>query len=144
MTSRRRTWLVVTLAGGLAGALACRPLDPVTPRGPGEDPDDNGLVCTAQAVPAITVLVVDSLTNRTPPFIGVWARARDGAYSDSTASWFTSQGGLRLSLAYEHRGTLDVTVQVTGYRPWQKSGVVVTGDKCHVTTVLLTARVVRP
>lgn len=135
--------LSLALLLGAFGGAACDGARSTSPSDESGNSNDNGLVCTTQVVAGINVVIVDSLTNRTPAYFWIWARARDGAYVDSTRTPYSSTGGLRVALAPEHRGTHEVTVQVSGYQPWVKSGVVVTGDQCHVRTVLLTARVVR-
>jgi hypothetical protein len=101
--------------------------------------------CTTEARAAISLVVVDSLAPNTTGFTGVWARAVDGAYRDSSAMTFVEPGTgtTRLALAYERRGTYTVTVHANGYQDWTRSGIVVTGDECHVTGVLLTARLVK-
>jgi hypothetical protein len=113
--------------------------------GCGSTTGPDGIICTAEARAAISLIVVDSLTPNTTGFTGVWARAVDGAYRDSSAMVFVEQGTgtTRLALAYERRGTYTVTVHANGYQDWTKSGIVVTGDQCHVTGALLTAKLVK-
>ena len=107
--------------------------------------DPGGVVCTAIAVAGLNVAVVDSLTGQPAAFSGLWARARDGSYTDSSAMVFndTQTGAVRMALAYERAGTFVVTVHAAGYADWIKSGVTVTKDVCHVVGVLLTARLVK-
>jgi hypothetical protein len=128
----RRSTALLALASTLA--LAC-----------GRTTGPDGVICTAEARAAISLIVVDSLAPNTTGFTGVWARAVDGAYRDSSAMVFVEQGTgtTRLALAYERRGTYTVTVHANGYQDWTKSGVVVTGDQCHVTGALLTARLAK-
>lgn len=94
-----------------------------------------GEACTEIAVPGIAVSVVDSATGDVlpPPSTVV---AQDGAFSD-TAEAITAPN---YSLVYERKGTYLVTVTHDGYHVWQRSGVVVTSDACHVITVELTAK----
>ncbi|GDX86472.1 hypothetical protein LBMAG44_03850 [Gemmatimonadota bacterium] len=106
--------------------------------------DPGGIVCTTEARAAINLAIVDSLTGAAAAFTGLWGRAVDGAYRDSSAFAFVNPqtGAVTLGLAYEHAGTLAVTVHANGYRDWQKS-VVVTKDVCHVIGVQLTARLAK-
>jgi hypothetical protein len=98
--------------------------------------------CTAEARPAITLIVVDSVTNQPALFQNLWAVARDGTYKDSVAVSLgdVQKGNVTVSLAYERAGVYTVSAKADGYQLWSKSGVTVTGDVCHVTTVSLTAR----
>ena len=107
--------------------------------------DPGGVVCTAIAAAGLNVTVVDSLTGQPTAFSGLWARAREGSYTDSSAMAFTDvqTGAVRMALAYERAGTYVVTVHAAGYADWTKAGVTVTKGVCHVTGVLLTARLVK-
>ena len=106
----------------------------------------DGIACTEIAVPALSVSLSDSVTGATAGFTNVAVVATDGAYRDSVfqATYPASPFNGPISLAYEHRGTLTVTVRASGYSVWTRNNVVVTGDVCHVTTVALTARLARP
>lgn len=101
--------------------------------------------CTAEARPAITLTVVDSVTNQATLFQNLWAVARDGTYKDSVAVSLgdVQKGSVTVPLAYERAGVYTVSAKADGYQVWSKSGVTVTGDVCHVTTVALTARLAR-
>lgn len=103
------------------------------------------MVCTAIAVAGVNLTIVDSLTNAPAAFTGLWARAREGTYVDSTTFMLTnpSTGAVTTALAYERKGTYVVTVKANGYQEWTKSGVTVTSDVCHVIPVQLTAKLVR-
>lgn len=107
--------------------------------------DPGGVVCTTLAAAGLNITVVDSLTGQPSAFAGLWARAKDGVYTDSSAMTFVEQpaGAVRMALAYEHPGTFAVTVHSAGYQDWIKSGVTVTKDVCHVIGVQLTARLVK-
>lgn len=111
----------------------------------GRNTSPDGVICTAEARAAISLIVVDSLAPNTTGFTGVWARAVDGAYRDSSTMTFVEPGTgtTRLALAYERQGTYTVTVHADGYQDWTKAGIVVTGDQCHVTGALLTAKLVK-
>jgi hypothetical protein len=103
------------------------------------------VVCTLEARAGIVIAVEDSLTGSKGPFSNVSYVAKDtSAYRDSTLIATVpaqlSGSTFLAGLAYEHPGKYDVTVRATGYKPWVKSGVVVTKDACHVIAVSLTAR----
>jgi hypothetical protein len=122
---------IVALAGGLT--LGCGSNSP----GP--------VICTAEARAAVSLVIVDSLTNKGDALTGLWARAVDGTYRDSSVMTFSDQSlqATRMALAYERKGTYTVTVHATGYQDWTKTGVLVTADQCHVNGVSLTAKLVR-
>ena len=103
-----------------------------------------GVVCTEEARAGITLTIVDSLTGTADGLAGLWARAVAGAYRDSTTVNFgnSETGTANMALAYEHAGTFVVTVHANGYGDWNKVGVVVPAGICHVTGVILTARLV--
>ena len=124
------------LASSLALGAACS-------RASSTDP--GGIICTAIAVAGINVTVVDSATGQPAAFAGLWVRAKEGSYTDSSTMSFTDgqTGAVRMALTYERAGTYAVTVHANGYQDWNKSGVVVTKDACHVIGVQLTARLVK-
>ena len=104
-------------------------------------------VCTTEAVPAIRVEVVDSISGE--PVRGpVRIVALDGSMSfelDSqdvfvppTVDPDTVVFG-PFYLASERPGTYDVTVEAQGYGPWQRASVRVRAGECHVRTAELTA-----
>ena len=105
----------------------------------------NGTACTQEARPALMIALADSLTGATSGFTNVAVVARDGTYADSVvqATYPASPFNGPVGLAYERRGTYAVTVRASGYAPWTRTGVAVTGDQCHVATVSLTARLSR-
>ncbi len=107
---------------------------------------DPGLVCTQVAIAAVYVRVEDRLNDTPPPFVGLWARAVDGNYRDSTTMSFTNQqtGAVSMALAYERPGTYTVTVHANGYLDYERTGVVVTKDECHVIPVEVVARLSKP
>lgn len=128
-------------------------LDPA-PVTPGPIPPENyratlrvtrtDVVCTEEARPALMVGITDSLTGATSGFTGVTIRAIEGAYADSVVMpMYPDQFNGPVALAYERRGTYTVSVSASGYATWSKTGVVVDGDQCHVSTVSVTARLVR-
>ena len=102
--------------------------------------------------PAAGTITVDNVTgvasvsNNVPAgMYGVTIRATDGAYADSVVMPLFPAAPYNgpVPLAYERRGTYTVSVSANGYATWTRSGVLVTGDQCHVATVPLTARLAR-
>ena len=99
-------------------------------------PAPGGVVCTMEARPGITVEPVDATTGQSvSQHTTVIAMA--GSYAD-TATVHTT-GVPSISAAYERPGTYAVIVRHPDYREWQRSGVLVTKDECHVQTVRLQA-----
>jgi hypothetical protein len=98
-----------------------------------------GTVCVDYAAPAITVIVLDGLSDQ-PIGVSATVIARAGAFAD-TARF--AIGGRPHALAYERPGTYTVSVVATGYQPWQLSSVVVPHDACHVLTIPLAAYLAR-
>jgi len=105
-----------------------------------------GVACTGNIVPGIEVEVVDARsgayvargaggTVRDGAFVGVMGPAR-GRGVPPADTLISLQG------AYERTGTYTVTIERDGYQPWQRAGVVVTRNVCHVNTELLVARLV--
>ena len=105
-----------------------------------------GLVCTAVAIAGIYINVQDRLTDTPQPFTGLWARAVDGTFRDSSAMAFTNPqtGVVSIALVYERPGTYDVTVNANGYQQFVRTGVVVTKGECHVNPVEIVARLLKP
>lgn len=104
--------------------------------------DNNaGVACTENFAFGLQVAVQDSSTGA-PAASGAQLIARDGAWADTVA--FPSNrpdlDAQPLVSAGERPGTYTVTVRKAGFRDWQRTGVVVTADECHVHPVDLTAR----
>jgi len=103
---------------------------------------DPGVVCTADIRPAVEVEVRDAVSGE---HLSVTPRgvARDGAFEDSlrVGSTTLSIPPLIVTMvgADERAGTYLVQLEAEGYQPWDTSGVVVTGDECHVRTATFTA-----
>lgn len=95
------------------------------------------VVCTAEAVPAVEVTVVDSVTGEAVLDPLVWVR--DGTFQDTLEVYDGTAYG-----AYERTGTYEVHVEHDDYAPWVRTGVTVTEDECHVITQELTARLQAP
>lgn len=124
MTMRHGSLALVTCL--LATAMsACRTFDQPTN-------------CTDEWRPGIAVQVRDSLTNASPG-LGSLVVATDAAYADTSIGQISGV----YYVTHERPGTYTVTVAHTGYQTWTRGGVTVTKDQCHVTTVPLTARLVK-
>ena len=103
--------------------------------------DSSELYCTGNFVFGLVVAVQDSSTGA-PAASGVQLIAQDGAWAD-TVGFPPNRPDLdaqELVSAGERPGTYTVTVRKAGFRDWQRTGVVVTADECHVHPVELTAR----
>ena len=100
-----------------------------------------GVDCTDNFVFGLEVAVQDSSTGA-PAASGAQLIAQDGAWADTVGFPPTRPDldALPLVGAGERAGTFTVTVRKAGFRDWQRSGIVVTADECHVHTVELTAR----
>lgn len=104
--------------------------------------DENlGVECTDNFVNGLEVAVQDSSTGA-PAASGAELIAQDGAWADTVRfpPNRPEYDALRLASAGERPGTYTVTVRKAGFRDWQRSGIVVTADECHVHTVELMAR----
>lgn len=115
-----------------------------------------GYACTAESVPGLSVRVLDAATGA-PLACSAVLVARDRGFTDSVsvATWLgrppsdtTGTCALWpaadvLSAAHERPGVYEVRVERAGYRPWTRTGVRVTADRCHVRTVHLDARLER-
>lgn len=106
-------------------------------------PSSPNIGCTAVFVPGVSVTITDSVTGTIAGMTNVWATAREGTYSDSSAALMLP-AQLIVNLAGERVGTYVVSVGATGYKTQSTSGVsVVRLDVCHVKTVLINAKLVR-
>jgi hypothetical protein len=137
---------MMTLVGGIAmflkpsrylflfALVACR----TTPEAPSVfQPAPPGAICTMEARPAISVEPID---RRTGQHITGDVRliVRDGMYVDTAFARLTSSAR-SISAAYERSGTYEVTVEHRNFRVWERAGVGVRRDECHVQTVRLRA-----
>jgi hypothetical protein len=107
----------------------------------GSPDPEGGVICTLEARSSFAVTVTDS-TSGGPIRSGATVRVTDGSFADTLlapgAGASAYSGGV-----YERPGTYTVAVSHPDYRPWQRSGVEVTRDECHVQTQQLTARLQR-
>jgi major membrane immunogen (membrane-anchored lipoprotein) len=95
-------------------------------------------VCTDEAVPAIRVAVVDSVSGAAIANPLVWVG--DGMFQDTLEVF---PNGIAHGV-YERAGTYEVHVEHDDYESWVRTGVTVTEGKCHVNTRELTARLQSP
>lgn len=96
------------------------------------------IACTAVALSAMTVALVDSLDPARTTFRNVRVLATDGAFRDSVQT-DSLLPGMKLGLVYERAGRYTVTVRAEGYAPWTATDILVRRDICHVITVPVTA-----
>jgi len=103
--------------------------------------DTTGLACTSEARASIIVWVRDSVSGA-PIAAGATLVLQDGAFADSitAADHFPNDWALQTMNSWERPGTYSVTVRRPGYADWSASNVVVSDGRCHVQTVVLTAR----
>jgi len=123
----------------LPAALALAALGAECPGAPSQ-----GVICTADYRYGLSVSVVDSVTGVAVPR-PLLIVATEGAYSD-TAMAARQTGDVPFTawpLVGERAGTYAVLVRAPGYQDWQRSGVRVDRDLCHVIPVALTARLRR-
>lgn len=93
------------------------------------------LACTMEAKAGLSFRVIDSTTTQ-PVTSSAVIRVSDGAWRDSTAS---PLGTGLWGTAWERAGTYTASVEVAGYRPWSRAGIVVDKGLCHVIPVSITA-----
>lgn len=110
----KRMWVAVALAVPGLGAFACNVLNPV--------------VCTLEYRYGIYGTVTNNAGEAIP---GITVTISSLNYSE-TASVFN---GIQYVGAGEREGTYSITAEAPGYQTRTVSGVVVTGDECHVTPV---------
>jgi hypothetical protein len=120
------------------------------------------LGCSADARPGITLTATDAYTGAALSGFTVVLRTADEDGDGAAATVNRRRGGATLMApldsvtvsarpplrpppiiwagASERAGRYAVRVTKPGYRPWDTTGVVVTGDRCHVQTVRLDVR----
>jgi hypothetical protein len=107
----------------------------------GSAPAPGGIVCTMEARSSFAVTVVDS-TSGAAIRSGATVRVSDGSFADTLVAPGPGANAYSGGV-YERPGTYTVAVSHPSYRTWQRSGVRVTRDECHVQTQQLTARLQR-
>lgn len=90
-------------------------------------------ICTDVAIPGIIVDVVSATSENA--LTGASGVIREGDYVEPLDTF-----GSQLYGAYERTGTYDLEVTAEGYVPWQRQGIRVTADRCHVRTNRIEAR----
>jgi hypothetical protein len=95
------------------------------------------LVCTTQPRPAIKAEIRDSITNA-PAALGASLIVTNPAVYDS--STFPYESPIVLSAGNATAGTYTVRVRKAGYRLWERTGIVVKGDRCGAEAVELQIR----
>ena len=96
------------------------------------------VVCTMEARSSLAVTVTDAATGENlAPDANV--RVTDGTFSET----LTAPAGGVYSGVYERPGSYTIVVSHPGYRQWQRAGVVVGRDECHVITEDVSARLAR-
>ena len=95
------------------------------------------IVCTAQPRPAIKAEIRDSLTNA-PADSGASLIVTNHAVYDSTA--FAFELSYVQSAANGRAGVYTVRVREAGYRLWERTEVVVNGDRCGADATELQVR----
>jgi hypothetical protein len=124
LASTRRTRDILGLLALTTGLAAC---------GGG---DDDGIACTAEARVSVALSVVDGSGSA---LADVTVAYRVDGGSEQTLS--CGPAGT-CELAYEVRGTFDISARKAGHVP-AAGTVTVTGDACHVQTKSLTLVLVR-
>lgn len=97
------------------------------------DPDGPGTMCTMEARSALAVTPMDAVTGAR--VTGAVVRVTDGTHSENLAEFDGVYSG-----AHERAGTYTIVVSHPDYRQWQRAGVVVREDECHVITEVVEAR----
>ena len=108
--------------------------------GCGDEP--NPVICTAIAVAALNVTVVDAATNQ--PICDAEVTATDGGFRETLPVFPGSGADCRYSGPFERPGTYEITVRRAGYPMAVQAGVRVLSDECHVIGVPVTVRLTAP
>lgn len=118
-----------TILAALVFAAACSGREePVEP--------EPGVICTLEARSALLVRPVDASTGA--PIRGATVRVTTGDFSENLAEFDGAYSG-----AHERAGTYTIVVSHPDYQQWQRAGVVVEEDECHVITEEVDARLTR-
>jgi hypothetical protein len=88
--------------------------------------------CDMYAAPGLSITARDATTGASIQGNDVRVILSAERQADTTRS-------LPASLAYESPGTYTVVLEVPGYLRWERAGIRVRADNCHVKTVQVTA-----
>lgn len=88
--------------------------------------------CDLYAAPGLSIAARDATTGASIQGNDVRVILYAERQADTTRS-------LPASLAYEAPGTYTVALEVPGYLRWERTGIRVRADDCHVQTVRVTA-----
>lgn len=98
---------------------------------------DESIVCTTEARFGVNVVVRDAVTGQ-PVLEAVRGALHEGSYLDSLEVIHDIEGRIAsLVGAVERPGTYRVEVVAEGYRPWLRTDVRVSADRCHVIPVAI-------
>ena len=95
-----------------------------------------GVICTREARSALMVTVLDASSGAR--VTGANVRATTVDFSEELSEFDGVYSG-----AYERAGTYTIVVSHPDYQQWQRTGVVVGEDECHVITEQVEARLTR-
>jgi len=108
--------------------------------GGSSDDSNDGIACTDQSVPAITIEIVDKGTGG---FIACGATAiiEDTGFSEEVTNqtYNDCENTELFQAAHERSGIYNVHIYKAGYLDWSMYNIEVTFDVCHVSTVHLIA-----
>jgi hypothetical protein len=104
-----------------------------------DNDEQNQIVCTAQFVYGLNVIILDSTTGN-PLFQDIEVKAVDGTYQEL----LELVPGLEYAFvgSGERIGTYTITVTKDGYQTYTSVPITVTRDACHVITQTLTINLV--
>lgn len=108
--------------------------------GPGCGTDDVMRACTAIAVPALNVVVLDGSTG--DRVCDATVLAVEGSFR-GVLDPFPAGPTCSYSGPYERPGVYEVSVTKAGYQPAAERNVRVTADECHVVTRQVTLTLAR-
>jgi hypothetical protein len=96
--------------------------------------------CTQNLVPGIVVEIQDKADGH-PIATTASGTVTEGSFADSlwTYELLTPIEVIARASAWERKGTYRVHVQRVGYASWDTTGIRVTANECHVSTVRLKA-----
>ncbi len=107
------------------------------------DSNDSEEVCTTEAVPAISVSVIDEQTGDLMS-CGATLEIQDTGFEETVTNEDsdTCDDTVPLEGAFERPGFYNLTVYKEGYEYWYEYNIEVREGECHVDTVDLEARLI--